>query len=275
MNTCDASLFTYREKRLRVAWAPGAPYFVDFGPTLPTTNAHVSLYAFTHPQSRAIAMSGSVKGWRPVHFSAELIVDCDTLQSAVDVEEVLRHKDVSFNKYSSGNKGFHYHIPRECEPSDDLCLRDKLLVESMFPGVELDTGIYRPMHLIRGIGCAHEVTRRRKALVDEFVGECVLSCNDITPSQADVQWFRASENCDSRSEWARFQDRVIMHHPVGSKGSRNLAIFCLAKDLYRSGLSSDVVQELCEHFNAAHQHPHDDAEVLRAVTSAIAQVGER
>jgi Primase C terminal 1 (PriCT-1) len=270
----DESLFVFREKRLRVNFKSSAPWFINFGSRVPKTNSHVSLYAFTKHDADLIASSGSVKSWSPVHFSQELVVDCDTHCAAKNVESVLTHQQVSFDKYFSGNKGFHFHIPREARPTKDLCLRDKMLAEFLFPDAELDTGIYRPMHLIRGIGCYHEVGRKSKEQVRRFEGHNRLSVVDLQPTDKQISALRQQESADSRSEWARFQDRVLQHHPVGGKGNRNLALFCLAKDLSRSGLSDRCVEELCGYLNSAFEFPHDEVEVEKAIKSALKQVSK-
>lgn len=265
--------YVFREKRLAVNWKPGAPYFVNFGQSFPETNAHVSLYCYTEDVSKAVAKSGTVKKWCPVHFSNELVLDCDTFEAVQAVDQVLSSLDVSYRQYNSGNKGCHFHVDRSCEPSEMLSLKDSLLVKDFLGGVELDTGIYKPMHLIRGIGCMHEKTYRRKTLVKSTDGSSMLSHQHVKITDKHLANFKLQESSDDRCEWKKFQNRMWYHHPVSGRGKRNAALFCLAKDMLKSGLSQQTTLELCEFFNSSFQFAHDEVDVAKAVQSAMSQVG--
>lgn len=261
--------FCYREKRLKPFLKHQYPRFIKCSP-LHTCNAHLSMYAVTEEVATMIAMAGSVRGFKPAHYNPFLWLDVDAMGSAMKLKSEFVKADFNFIMFLSGNKGAHFAIKRTANPSSDLYLRDKMFVYKELLGMagaeDIDRSLYnKPLHLIRAVGCTHDVTKKKKT---EYFRHRGSNIPDVT--EYDVSFLiRSSDKepeIDEVPSLDSYHNIIIRHH--GPTGSRYIALWQMAKDLFKSGFSEQIIRKMVGIYNELFERPHQGSEVDRAIQDA-------
>ena len=263
--------FIMREKRLWYTWKDIIPIFNPYGDRIMEGNAHFSMYCITEEASKIIARSGSIKGFAPEHYSKYLWIDVDCVQSGKEFFKLLRDKGFKFKAYFSGHKGYHFAIMRRGEPSSILCYQDKAFVQDLmreFPYVsDVDTSIYQPLHLLRAVGCQHDITRKFKKLIRTVNG-------DVIPSVERYEISSWQKNCDlpdRNIEANRFEKtRQVLMRWTGAltQGSRYMTLWCISKDLFKLDYQPSTVHDILLSYNEQFDKPTSDEEIWRALNDA-------
>lgn len=126
-----------------------------------------SVYQFSEADARSMEAAGTYKSFKGTVFSPVLKLDCDDTDTAARVEVRLHAMGVGFSKFSTGNRGFHYHVPREVAASHTLPALDKQFVTREFPGA--DVSFYHHVGMYRQVGAVHQKTGRRKEMTDNLI----------------------------------------------------------------------------------------------------------
>lgn len=262
--------FIYKEVRLHVRHKFYIPCFYPHGHGLVVKNGHVSLYSVTKEVAKKIQLSGSIKGWMPVHYSSVCWIDVDDLESGDEVEQRCKELGFFYARYFSGRKGWHFAIKRKAEPCTELYAKDRVFVRKFFSDLpafnHFDLSIYHPMHLFRGIGCRHEVTRLPKKLVSFNRGQNIIDISEYPTDAISKRLAMYSRQSFDDNSWTTLRNAMCWHN--GPEGSRYTALWQLAKDLFRNGMTRGQVQILCEVYNDSFDNPHDAKEVDRAIGDA-------
>ena len=262
--------FIYREVRLRVKWKYPVPKFVPMGFGIVAKNGHVSLYAITEETAKRIQLSGSIRGWMPIHYSSVVWIDVDDFASGDEVEQRCKELDLFYARYFSGSKGWHFAIKRAAQPDGELYAKDRVFVRKHFHDLSafrhFDLSIYHPMHLLRGVGSIHEKSRKRKVLVSFHRGKNIPDVSDYIPDTITKSAAIHYQQNFGDDSWANVRNLMCFHN--GHEGSRYLALWRLAKDLVREGLSSTQVRSIVEVYNGSFENPHECSEIERAVSDA-------
>jgi hypothetical protein len=268
--------YTFREIRTNVRWKHIKPVFISYGNGVVVKNGHVSLYAIDEEMARRIMLSGSVRKWRPIHYSSVVWIDLDSRDGINELVDRLCELDWYFSVFDSGNKGYHICFKRDAMPSNLLAYKDKLLVSEYFRDLkcysDFDLGIYHALHLFRAVGCTHEKTRIKKHHICTRRGN-VIPCSDhyeVSILSQDV-----AARCDvthEYSEWEKLRNVLFFHNGPGANGSRYQTMWKLGKDLCKAGLSSNQISVLMELYNASFGNPHCAEEVARAVKDSVRAV---
>lgn len=137
----------------------------------PPNGGFQSLYAVTEDTAEALKQAGTTKGFKGVVWSERLWLDFDQQDSARRAERCLREMGYDYLVYDTGNRGLHFGILRNAEPSHLLPLMDKAWVKRHFP--DADLSIYTHLHPFRLPGTEHHETGRRKGLVYHSPGSAL------------------------------------------------------------------------------------------------------
>lgn len=268
--------FSWREKRPYLHSIPLYPFYINTGVTvMPNWNAHGSMYGLIKSDALSYQNLLTKKHKLYPHYSSELIIDAETKKAADNVLAWLYLNEYSYTQYDtgSGKGGSHFHIPRIAEPSELLYAYDQCFVLREFESIsDIDFGIYSPMHLLRCPGRTHERTKKTKVAVSTVSGTRFPSVLDINiPSFLLARHESLKKNVKATvdSDWLKLQNFISRHLPSGVKsGSRYTAFWCLAKDLYKCGLTRSAIMELVMLYNNELEFPHDEATIARAVSDA-------
>lgn len=264
--------FCYREVRVNVRRKFPVPCYVDLGNGIVTKNGHVSLYAITEDMAKKIRLSGSVKGWMPIHYSSVCWIDVDSIEAGDEVEKRCRELKFRFARYFSGNKGWHFAIKRIAEPDAELFGKDRVFVRKHFRDLAcfqyFDLSIYHPLHLLRGVGCIHEKTRYRKEFVSGSRGTNIPDVREYVVDSITKYTAIYYQQFYGANAWNAVRNLCCLHNGPPPGGSRYQTIWRLSKDLFRQGLSTTQVMAFVEVYNGSFENPHEHQEVERAVRDA-------
>jgi hypothetical protein len=145
-----------------------------------------SVYRYSESDAKSLGDLSTFKGFKGVVHNEALLVDCDTKETSANIEGWLVSHEIGYKKYTTGNRGEHYHIPRITPPNHMLPTLDKAFVASCLPGADLS--IYHHVALFRQEGCKHKKTGRKKELILEVVGKPLVYENtEVTLPEFDAQ----------------------------------------------------------------------------------------
>lgn len=272
--------YSWREKRCHTHYLTIPAYINTKGSVIPTGNAHYSMYGVSK-ESAYHYQDQLTKHHRIYeHYSSQLIIDVESDAPLKQVVNVCIQNDWSFDLYETGSGagGGHLHLYRDALPSEILYLRDRCFVDTYFSGIpDIDTSIYRPMHLIRGISRFHERTNKPKALLYSHTGDTLPSVQNLCIYDVLLQQHERQKlniRPEIVSDWTKLQSTLLRHSPnnVG-KGGRYSSLFCLSRDLFKRGMEETGVRAIVEMFNNELENPHDSAELDRITGNAYRSLG--
>lgn len=199
-----------------------------------------SVYGFCERDAMSIRHKKSSCGFAqfPV-YSNKLLMDFDHNETGMlEAVNWANKKELSWELYESGGKGFHLEI-KTIELFDiNLPYTHKKLCEKL--GFGNDPSLYRHGSLFRLPGTIHDKTHKPKKKIDGFSTDNLL---EIT--------IEAPEECIHFDE---FSDQDSLNFALGSikyylgespgAGNRYTLIFGLGADLCRSGVSFSAALEL-------------------------------
>lgn len=232
-----------------VEWAPALT--ARFGAMIPTEDLASqvggwrTVYEFSELTAKEIIASGSSKGYDkfPV-YSDTLFIDMDLGETGVhELTQKLNYLGFGFQVYSSGGKGFHFHIP--CVPMEGY---DVPYSQYAFAKTELtdhlDASLYRPGSLIALPGRVHIKTGALKTLVGDYCGMRLVEI----PMRATPRIQRSEVPIQPHSpaawQFALQKAAKFIQSPPGN-GFRHTRLWSLAETMCDAGLSYDCAAEIC------------------------------
>lgn len=135
-----------------------------------------SVYQFTEADAKSFEASGSYKGYKGTVHSETLFIDCDTEETSLSTERRLGELKISYDKFTTGGRGHHYHVPRIVPASHMLPSLDKQYVSREFPGA--DISFYHHVGLYRCVGARHHKTGLRKVKIGGAAGSMLDMTNE-------------------------------------------------------------------------------------------------
>ncbi len=226
--------YTYREHRVRTVMNSKIPIFVNTNTTrTPTYIHHVGVYGITGEEALFQMKLGNVKNRDVVHYSSELIVDTDNIETAEKVRSKLCKENISFELYKLNNFKFFLQRAEEDEPSNIMCYQDKQYVNTLLSDCNvnngLDLNIYAyPFHICRTKTSFHEVTGAKTQLVEIFKGN-LISTNQVELRKYDKP-ISYRNVCDPDfSDWSQIQYVIGSLYKI--KTNCHLTIWMLGKDI--------------------------------------------
>lgn len=243
----------------KYAQSDKAFHFFSFG-ELPNAGFQ-SLYAVSEEDAANMVTSESYAGFRDVVHSTMLFIDCDSDEAARMVEATLNRLGLGYEKYSTGNRGFHFSIIRDCDPSNYLPALDKKWCEQNAPWADLK--LYTHLHLYRRPGMIHEKTGRRKELVFTKSGGNLDFRGMHAPPVPE------RESAPPGEMKSVFEDRTLMALAVPhTSGKRHGTFMTMAIRLSETGQTPEFAYGWLVNVNLL-GHPLPDAEIREIVDWAF------
>ncbi len=262
---------------------------------------YISLFPYDHSIQKHIALAGSVRGYKGVHYCPAVMIDIDhekDLQSALNStrqiverfynEHGLHPEDLSIA--FSGNKGFHIGIYIQSlgdyTPATNIPQQVKSFVSQITEGIDnIDKVIYDGARLFRIQNSINPKSKRYKIPLhaDELqltIGEIIALANkprtgfirskpvsDIRVNESlQLIWHKSLKEHDIK---APSDDTKTNIFTIPGKGTRNNTLFRQACHLFdKSELTYSEIQELLNIINDACQEPLPEKELNNLIKSA-------
>jgi len=252
----------YREHVSKVYQRSGNMLEADTAVSLPGFS---TVYAFSEEHAAEIRSSGSSKGLSrfPV-FSDRVIFDFDDgWNSASKLVSWLTERDLGYDLYESGGKGFHVLTAHNPIYDVNLPFTHRTFAQSI--GVSCDTTLFQHGRLLRNPGTIHEKTGKPKVLVEQHEGGSILELSIKTPEPTRFSISQIDDEDVSKFFFSEIGNRI--GNSPGA-GRRHTFFWGLARDAFRTGLSFDATLEILLMLNATWG---EDAKDTEYVTRAAEQ----
>lgn len=214
-----------------------------------------SVYKFTKVD--ADAMGDSYKNFKGTVYHEELKLDADSETASEDCERRLQAQGVAYDKYTTGGRGAHYHIPRIVAPSHTLPAIDKLFVQVNYPLA--DTSFYHHVGWYRQVGAVHKKTGLKKTLMHRQSGQVL----DMRTSQ-NAPPTVALPNTRKSGIQPVFSDDVLRRLTIPiSKGNRHDHYINLGLRLDNLGQPIDWAFAYMANVNLMAEEPLTDSDMHR------------
>lgn len=251
-------------------WAIWKPYVessgVRFVPDsdLPASG-FASVYRFSEADARSMQAAGTYKQFKGVVHSTHLKVDCDTEDASQVVERWAEKEGIAYDKYTTGNRGFHFHILRETLPHHSLPSFDKAFAKDNFTGCDLS--IYHHVAMYRQVGCTHKKTGRKKELIKSVPGKALIyEIHDPMDGEETYSSFGLRGATDISSV---FGDRSLAGLTIpASNGKRHEMLTKVAVRLDMLGQPEEMAYAYLFNVNLMYEPPLPDTDVRRILTWA-------
>lgn len=220
------------------------------------TPGYSSIYSFVNKPTSASNLGG-----------LEVSADCVTLDldgglpDLVKAESILQAHGLGYEVWESGGKGYHVHIHHDETRSIHLPNSHKEWVDNL--GLPNDPTLYQHGRLFSLPGNAHPKTKKKKTLVKQVEGDKAVIV--IKESQAPVFNFKEAGGMELQSALFRL---LNLCGASATPGGRHMAMWQMAMDLRRAGLSYETAEELLQGVNSQWQNPKSEEEVKKAVQGA-------
>jgi len=215
-----------------------------------------SVYRFAESDARSMEAAGTFAAFRGTVFSDTLKLDFDTESDGARAGELLRRMGVGFCKYSTGGRGFHYHIPREAAGSHLLPALDKRFVAATFPGA--DVSFYHHVGLYRQEGAIHAKTGKRKVLVERVPGPLLQISMDTSIVSGSSEP-SGLEGITSIFADTRLSHLAVPHH----NGGRHKTFCAIAARLRELGQPTEWAYGYMYNVNLMCETPLTETEIQR------------
>lgn len=230
----NKDMYTYREFRTRTIMWGQLPIFRNIMSTkTPKYLHHTSMYAFNEQDAKLQARLGNTKYREVTHYSAELVIDTDNLDTAVKLYDSLIEKDITFELWKLNNYKFYLQRDELDLPTSTMCFQDRQFVRELFSDCNvnqgLDLGIYSsPFHLCRAKGAIHEVTGKKSILEYQHIGSNLISTNEIELRvfEKPLENFKFDPNV---SDWEQLQ--LVLNLAQGKCSNKHFCLYALGKEI--------------------------------------------
>jgi hypothetical protein len=195
-------------------------------------------------------------------FIDTLFMDFDDCEkNANDFHKWLKSNEIYNERYDSGGRSVHFHIPVLIPPSPWAAYTCKQYVKSWTKYA--DTSFYHHAGLFRLPGTVHEKTGRPKTLVE--AGGCYPLEFEICEPQNK---FEVLDVDLSALQFALISYEGMLHQHI-LPGNRHITLWKISKQFESAGLSYSTTLELMERLNESWYDPKTTEEVEIAVKGAF------
>jgi len=225
-----------------------------------------SIFGFSEKDSLEIRKSRSSSNFSGFcQYADTLFIDLDDGDKSVGVvSDWLNKNEINYTVWSSGGKGYHFHISIDPMYSIDAAHSHKEYVRKLCEAlkIEADLSIYRASGLIRLPDTVHEKTGRIKKLLEKKEGYLL----EIPLTEKDI--FVPVMELDDAGLFFKAVTRLAVAKEQPMLGMRHTTLWSIAKSFCDAGVSYETTLELLERLNESWQNRKDLKEVTRAVQQA-------
>lgn len=215
-----------------------------------------SVYGFPPETAALIKANGSVGGlWGNPVCSSFLFVDVDEDDYVEEVEKVIAGLGAGFSKWTTGNRGAHFHIDMEAITNRHLPYSQAEFIKSLGLQEKVDMSIYRHHSIFRVPGAIHQDTKQVKELL-YYIDGPVLSIPIIEEPEPDY----ANHEEGTPETIQRFKRNLLQRRGVGR---RHTHLFILFESGIKAGHDVDTVLEYLYWWNAQQRDPHSEETVYK------------
>lgn len=223
-----------------------------------------SVYCFSEEDALIIRASGCSKGFNQYKVGSDrIVIDLDDGELTLPVlQDRLISLKCGFSVWSSGGKGFHVVIPHKFMYHEHLPYSQLCWVKTLDFG-EFDESVFHHSSLISLPGRVHELTKRKKRLLEKWEGDMP----DIEIIEPPVKAYAPTPSSETSLATALHQlVNLAMLEPA--PGKRHPRVWACAKSLSDSGISFESALELLQAINSQWKNQKTDDEITRAVQQA-------
>lgn len=227
-----------------------------------------SVYLVDEATAESLTANSAFSGFKGVVHSPMLWIDCDTEEASTAVEEGLCQLGLSFEKWTTGNRGAHFGVTREVNPSPLLPDMDRAWVKARFPSA--DAKLYSHLHLFRCPGERHQKTGVQKTLLYQVGGKTLTyGESELTPK---VTTSIANPKDDDYG--SVLTDEIVMGFSTPqTNGKRNQALAAVAYRLAERGEDPAFTRRWLDHVNLLFSEPKGVEELDKIVRYAYMRSG--
>lgn len=229
-----------------------------------------SVFMVDEGTADALRTNGDFSGFKGVVHSPMLWIDCDTEEASNAVEAGLSELGLSFEKWTTGNRGAHFGVKRDANPSPLLPEMDKAWVKARFPSADLK--LYSHLHLFRCPGERHQKTGRQKERLYVVEGKTLSYSGEeleVKPTQAP----ETTTLGDAEFGSCLTDDIVMGFSTPQTNGQRNRALAAVAYRFAERGEDQAFTRRWLDHVNMLFSEPKDADELDKIVRYAYQRSG--
>ena len=229
-----------------------------------------SLYAVDENTAEVLEINKNFSYFKGIVWSPVLWIDCDTEEAAETVKKDLISMNLSFRVYTTGNRGLHFAIDRDCVASPILPMQDKAWVKSNFP--KSDLGVYTHLHMFRQIGATHQKTGRKKEILESYEGDYLVF--DIKSPVCEVSSPSGVDKNNRAVFGSVFSDDLVMDYSAPcAAGTRHRTLATIGYRLAERKEDIEFIRRWLEHVNDLFEEPLDQKDIDKVVLNAYKYFG--
>ena len=210
-----------------------------------------SVYGYPKETEELIARQGSVGGLKghPVQ-SSFLFVDVDEEENVKEVESVIAGLGVGYSKWTTGNRGAHFHIDMASVTDSRLPFSQAEFIRGCGLGDLVDMSIYRHHSIFRVPGAIHQTTGKVKECLYHVDGP-VLSIDLVTEPEPEYE----NHNEGDLESIRQFKKNLLAKRGVGK---RHPHLFILFQSGIKAGQDIDSMLDYMLWWNSQQKQPHSE-----------------
>lgn len=196
--------------------------------------------------------------------SHKLYIDVDTDSGITIVEQKLAQLGCGYSKWSTGNRGAHFHVDIESMEGVDVPHSQLVFIKSLGLEKIVDTSIYRHHSCIRCPGAIHSKTGKIKNLIKTVEGN---QLNIPTVKYEPEDHYR-NHRAGGPEQWVQFKKNIMQER---GPGGRHQHLYIIYQSGINAGLSTTDILNWMIWWNANQSNPHTDEAVILKWRSFNAQ----
>lgn len=228
-----------------------------------------SVYLFYAEDAQSIISSGHSSGFARYEPTSDILfIDLDDGELQLPaLEGALSQLGLAYEVWSSGGKGYHFHIQQEIVTGFDVPYSQRAFVESL--GVKFDASIYQPNSLIALPNRKHPRTGKLKSLVRTVEGRPLML--PIVPTPESHKPFEfLEEGSEDQRVMALSMLAWLVKEP--EKGKRHIAIWRTAKTMAAAGFSFEFAELTIMEIISTWTNQKSHEESLKPIKAAYRQL---
>jgi hypothetical protein len=214
------------------------------------------VYGFPPETAAIITANASVGGLKgELVQTSMLFIDVDEDEHVKAVEKVVAGLGVAFSKWSTGNRGAHFHVDTESYTHRHLPFSQSEFIRSLGIDGFVDMSIYRHHSIFRIPGAVHQDTGKLKQCLYRVEGR-VLSIPMLVEPEPEHTNFEEGDPETMRI----FNKNLLQRRGVGG---RHTHLYILFESGMRAGQDIDSMLEYLYWWNAQQRVPHTEETIYR------------